>query len=398
MYQKFSFFPSEIIFYEFDGSFMEHVRYDPFLFSESEPKPNPDALFSGQSRPFAFELHTAIARYEAVIDEAASIATTCIKNLNSLLPTTYTIAEVILSSEKIRAIITATYNIIYVKHYLASLNSVSRSFPDKYLSFLDHIDQPTGTIFAHEPHSMPFSFEYDAAIPIDAFSIPISAIDTPIFNTGAYNVRADSAPAPEDNFNDEDISTLFPFPQYANFPPVPPIVAYTTYKEKKRKNGEAEKKVIHPISARLYPVESLWQYIRATLDYGARHCIRLYQCIRCGRYHTASDPQFCEDACKDVATEKMEERLPDIERLSKQTKSMLTSRINSFKPLSGNSVQNQKDENDLANFRDEYSKRRRLYKHFQHRGDDFIEWLVARHEEYMLHPENSSLKNEKNTF
>ena len=72
---------------------------------------------------------------------------------------------------------------------------------------------------------MPFSFEYDAAIPIDAFSIPISAIDTPIFNTGAYNVRADSAPAPEDNFNDEDISTLFPFPQYANFPQVQPIVA-----------------------------------------------------------------------------------------------------------------------------------------------------------------------------
>ena len=94
----------------------------------------------------------------------------------------------------------------------------------------------------------------------------------------------------------------------------------------------------------------------------------------------------------------MEEKLPDIERLSKQTKSMLSSRINSFKPLSGNSIQHQKDENDLANFRDEYSERRRLYKHFQQRGDDFIEWLVARHEEYIIHPENSSLKNEKNNF
>ena len=387
MYQKFSFFPSEIIFYEFDGSFMEHVRYDPFLLSESETKPSPDNLFPDQTHPFAFELHTAIARYEAVVDEAASIATACMKNLNLLLPTTYAIAEVILSSKRISAIITAQYNIIYVKRYLASLDSTYQSFSDKYFSFLDHI--------AYEPHSMPFSFEYDAAIPIEAFSIPISAIDAPIFKAGAYNARADPAPAPKDNFTDDDISALFPFPKYEEPQPVRPIVAYTTYKEKKGKNGEAEKKVIHPISARLYPVENLWQYIRATLDYGARHCIRLYQCIRCGRYHTASDPQFCEDACKDAATEKMEERLPDIERLSKQTKSMLSSRINGFKPLSGNSIQHQKDENDLANFRDEYSERRRLYKHFQQRGDDFIEWLVARHEEYMLHPENSSIKKDK---
>ena len=149
---------------------MEHVRYDPFLLSESETKPSPDNLFPDQTHPFAFELHTAIARYEAVVDEAASIATACMKNLNLLLPTTYAIAEVILSSKRISAIITAQYNIIYVKRYLASLDSTYQSFSDKYFSFLDHIDQPTGTIFAYEPHSMPFSFEYDAAIPIEAFS------------------------------------------------------------------------------------------------------------------------------------------------------------------------------------------------------------------------------------
>lgn len=96
MYQKLSFFPSEMIFYEFDGSYIEHVRYDPFLLSESEPKPGTDSLFPGQTRPFAFELHTAIARYEAVIDEAAAIATACMKNLNLILPTTYAIADVYL--------------------------------------------------------------------------------------------------------------------------------------------------------------------------------------------------------------------------------------------------------------------------------------------------------------
>ena len=30
MYQKLKFFPSEMIFYEFDGSYIEHVRYDPY--------------------------------------------------------------------------------------------------------------------------------------------------------------------------------------------------------------------------------------------------------------------------------------------------------------------------------------------------------------------------------
>ena len=132
MYQKLKFFPSEMIFYEFDGSYIEHVRYDPFLLSESEPKPGTDSLFPGQNRPFAFELHTAIARYEAVIDEAAAIATACMKNLNLILPTTYAIADVILSSKNFGSIIAAKYNLFYVKHYLASLDGKYKSFPDKY--------------------------------------------------------------------------------------------------------------------------------------------------------------------------------------------------------------------------------------------------------------------------
>ena len=133
------------------------------------------------------------------------------------------------------------YNIIYVKRYLASLDGKYKSFPDKYLSFLDHILQTTGTIFTYQPYSMAFSFEYDSAIPVYAFSIPVDAIDTPVFKTGAYNVRADPAPAPKDHFSDEDISALFPFPKYAEPQPAQPIVAYTTYKEKKGKNGKTEK-------------------------------------------------------------------------------------------------------------------------------------------------------------
>ena len=395
MYQKFNFFPSEMIFYELDGAFMEHVRYDPFLLSESELKPSTDNLFSGQTRPFAFELHTAIARYEAVVDEAASIATACINNLNPLLPTTYAIAEVILSSKKIRAIITAQYNIIYVKRYLASLDSTYQSFPDKYFSFLDHIDQPTGTIFAYEPHSMPFSFEYDAAIPIDAFSIPISAICTPIFKAGAYNARADPAPAPKDSFTDDDISALFPFPKYEDPQPVQPIVAYTTYKEKKGKNGETKKKVIHPTSARLYPVENLWQYIRATLDYSSSHCIRLRQCSRCSRYYTTSDAQYCGKHCKHVAKKKIKKYLPIADGLSQRVKSMLTARIEGFKPASGNWDQYYKDYQALYDFRADNTEKRRLYSKNQYCKDDYFEWLEEQHKANLLHPENSSLKDKK---
>ena len=396
MYQKLSFFPSEMIFYEFDGSYIEHVRYDPFLLSESEPKPGTDSLFPGQTRPFAFELHTAIARYEAVIDEAAAIATACMKNLNLILPTTYAIADVILSSKKFGSIIAAKYNLFYVKHYLASLDGKYKSFPDKYLSFLDHILQTTGTIFTYQPYSMAFSFEYDSAIPVYAFSIPVDAIDTPVFKTGAYNVRADPAPAPKDHFSDEDISALFPFPKYAEPQPAQPIVAYTTYKEKKGKNGETEKKVIHPISARLYPVENLWQYIRATLDYSARHCIRLRQCIRCGRYYTTSDAQYCGDHCKHVAKKKIKKYLPMADEISQRIKSMLTSRIEGFKPASGNWDQYYKDYQALYDFRADNTEKRHLYSKNQYCKDDYFEWLEEQHKANLLHPENSSLKKTKN--
>lgn len=143
-------------------------------------------------------------------------------------------------------------------------------------------------------------------------------------------------------------------------------------------------------------MENLWQYIRATLDYSARHCIRLRQCIRCGRYYTTSDAQYCGDHCKHVAKKKIKKYLPKADEISQRIKSMLTARIEGFKPTSGNWDQYYKDYQALYDFRADNTEKRHLYSKNQYCKDDYFEWLEEQHKANLLHPENSSLKKTKN--
>lgn len=91
MYKKLKFFPAEMIFYKIGKTFVERVRYDSCMLSDPECpiKPSADDLFSNRERPFASELHTAIARYETIVDEATAVVTACARNINPIFPTTY---------------------------------------------------------------------------------------------------------------------------------------------------------------------------------------------------------------------------------------------------------------------------------------------------------------------
>lgn len=388
MYKKLEFFPAEMIFYKIGKNFVERVRYDSCMFSDPECpiKPSADDLFSNRERPFASELHTAIARYETIVDEATAVVTACARNTNPIFLTTYEVAKVILSADNLNAISDARYNIFIVKKYLSSLDGTYKSMGDKYMNFLDHILPLSDTIFAYEPHSMPFSLLYDSTIATDFFFSLTPVVDTPFFKTGAYNVINDSVSIPPSTLDDSEISVLFPCSDIENFQSTYPIVDYSNSKDKDAPT---------PSFARLYQVTNLWEYIRATIDYIALQHIRLRKCKHCGRYYFTSNPQYCGDECLENASKKARSTLSETDKIAKRTSSMLRARISGYKPKPGGPAENYEDIQNLANFTKENSAKRRLYKAQKYRKEDYIQWLNAQHEAYVHQPKNVTTKTTK---
>ena len=296
MYKDLDIYTSDLIFYKKGNTFEECVRYQPFQLINSAPAERPDIndpIFSNEPRPFAAELHTVLKRYEEIVDESVDFGMRAITNLNYLRHTTYQIADHMLAGYDVGEIFRAQRNLFAVKNYLSLQDTEYKTLPTRYWDFLnsiDSIDVPQKSMFSYVPMSVPFSFEYNDLIPtlvIPAFEdyMPITAESASCFNFHVYNTTSDPQRTPVNETEERADKDAYFTASFPNLPPndlcdeeYPIDVATLEYTQRKMNYS------YNISSARIYSINNLWQYCRATLDFAAMQRIRLRKCACCGKY------------------------------------------------------------------------------------------------------------------
>lgn len=408
MYKDLDIYTSDLIFYKKGNTFEECVRYQPFQLINSAPAERPDIndpIFSNEPRPFAAELHTVLKRYEEIVDESVDFGMRAITNLNYLRHTTYQIADHMLAGYDVGEIFRAQRNLFAVKNYLSLQDTEYKTLPTRYWDFLnsiDSIDVPQKSMFSYVPMSVPFSFEYNDLIPtlvIPAFEdyMPITAESASCFNFHVYNTTSDPQRTPVNETEERADKDAYFTASFPNLPPndlcdeeYPIDVATLEYTQRKMNYS------YNISSARIYSINNLWQYCRATLDFAAMQRIRLRKCACCGKYFIipthSSKRKCCSTACSDIITKKSRKLLEEPDKIYKRVDSMLQERIRSYKPKPGMPLENYEDMENLARFREERSSMRRHYKRREISMEEYIDWLTEQHKKYIRQPKNLGKK------
>lgn len=408
MYKDLDIYTSDLIFYKKGNTFEECVRYQPFQLINSAPAERPDIndpIFSNEPRPFAAELHTVLKRYEEIVDESVDFGMRAITNLNYLRHTTYQIADHMLAGYDVGEIFRAQRNLFAVKNYLSLQDTEYKTLPTRYWDFLnsiDSIDVPQKSMFSYVPMSVPFSFEYNDLIPtlvIPAFEdyMPITAESASCFNFHVYNTTSDPQRTPVNETEERADKDAYFTASFPNLPPndlcdeeYPIDVATLEYTQRKMNYS------YNISSARIYSINNLWQYCRATLDFAAMQRIRLRKCACCGKYFIipthSSKRKCCSTACSDIITKKSRKLLEEPDKIYKRVDSMLQERIKSYKPKPGMPLENYEDMENLARFREERSSMRRHYKRREISMEEYIDWLTEQHKKYIRQPKNLGKK------
>lgn len=408
MYKDLDIYTSDLIFYKKGNTFEECVRYQPFRLINSAPAERPDIndpIFSNEPRPFAAELHAVLKRYEEIVDESVDFGMRAITNLNYLRHTTYQIADHMLAGYDVGEIFRAQRNLFAVKNYLSLQDTEYKTLPTRYWDFLnsiDSIDVPQKSMFSYVPMSVPFSFEYNdliSTLVIPAFEdyMPITAESASCFNFHVYNTTSDPQRTPVNETEERADKDAYFTVSFPNLPPddlcveeYPIDVATLEYTQRKMNYS------YNISSARIYSINNLWQYCRATLDFAAMQRIRLRKCACCGKYFIipthASKRKCCSTACSDIITKKDRKLLEEPDKIYKRIDSMLQERIRSYKPKPGMPLENYEDMENLVRFREERSSMRRHYKRREISKEDYVDWLTAQHKKYIRQPKNPEKK------